>query len=61
MAALLSRDLSQEEAERNLSDRIELTLQAMTEIAKHLAPLPGRKNLIWVSGSFPLLVAHIYR
>ena len=59
MAALLSRDLSQEEAERNLSDRIELTLQAMTEIAKHLAPLPGRKNLIWVSGSFPLSSAYI--
>lgn len=59
MAALLSRDLSQEEAERNLSNRIELTLQAMTEIAKHLAPLPGRKNLIWVSGSFPLSSAYI--
>ena len=59
MATLLSRDLSQEEAERNLSNRIELTLQAMTEIAKHLAPLPGRKNLIWVSGSFPLSSAYI--
>jgi VWFA-related protein len=59
MAALLGRDLSQEEAERNLSNRIELTLQAMTEIAKHLAPLPGRKNLIWVSGSFPLSSAYI--
>ena len=59
MATLLSHDLSREEAERNLSNRIELTLQAMTEIAKHLAPLPGRKNLIWVSGSFPLSSVYI--
>ena len=26
-------------------------------IARHLAGVPGRKNLIWVSGSFPLIVS----
>ncbi len=36
MAALLSRDLSQEEAEWSLSDRIELTLQAMTENVRYV-------------------------
>ncbi len=29
---------------------------ALTEIAHHLAKVPGRKNLVWVSGSFPLFV-----
>jgi VWFA-related protein len=29
------------------------TLDAMEAIAHHLASLPGRKNLVWVSGGFP--------
>ncbi len=36
-----------------LERRVETTLQALTAIAGHLAGLPGRKNLIWVSGGFP--------
>jgi VWFA-related protein len=36
-----------------LERRVETTLGAMQAIANHLAALPGRKNLIWVSGSFP--------
>lgn len=30
------------------------TLQAMNQLARYLAVLPGHKNLIWFSGSFPL-------
>ncbi len=30
------------------------TLRAIEFIANHLARLPGRKNLIWVSGGFPM-------
>jgi VWFA-related protein len=30
------------------------TLDAMNQIARYLAVIPGRKNLIWFSGSFPL-------
>lgn len=30
------------------------TLQAMNELARYLSVLPGHKNLIWFSGSFPL-------
>jgi len=30
--------------------------QALEAIARHLAPVPGRKSLIWVTGSFPLLI-----
>ena len=35
-------------------DRVLTTLRAMEFIANHLAELPGRKNLVWVSGGFPL-------
>jgi len=34
--------------------RVKRTLDAMNEIAHYLAGIPGRKNLIWFSGSFPL-------
>jgi VWFA-related protein len=34
-------------------NRALLTLQAMEAIANHLAGIPGRKNLVWVSGGFP--------
>jgi len=35
-------------------DRAFRTIRALIAIANHLEPLPGRKNLIWVSGSFPI-------
>lgn len=34
--------------------RVERTIAALDAIANHLAKLPGRKNLIWISGSFPI-------
>jgi VWFA-related protein len=37
-----------------LTNRIVGTLKAIEFIANHLAKTPGRKNLIWVSGGFPL-------
>lgn len=37
-----------------LKNRAESTLAALEAIARHLAGIPGRKNLIWVSSSFPL-------
>ena len=33
--------------------RMSLTLQALETISYHLAALPGRKSLVWVSASFP--------
>ncbi len=43
-------------AERSFytTQRIIGTLKAIEFIANHLAKTPGRKNLIWVSGGFPL-------
>jgi VWFA-related protein len=42
-----------------LNNRILQTLHAIEFIADNLAPLPGRKNLIWVSSAFPLQVGFL--
>jgi len=34
-------------------DRATITLNAFRDIANHLARQPGRKSLVWISGSFP--------
>jgi VWFA-related protein len=34
--------------------RAKYTLDAMSQIARYLSNIPGRKNLIWFSGSFPI-------
>jgi VWFA-related protein len=36
--------------------RLQITLDALTAIARNLKPLPGRKNLIWVSEGFPFSI-----
>lgn len=36
--------------------RIELTLQALQQLSRYLAAIPGRKNVIWFSGSFPITI-----
>ena len=43
-------------AESYLRRRAELTTDALEGIANHLAGVPGRKNLIWVSAAFPLVI-----
>jgi VWFA-related protein len=48
------RDFYTEQAGIALDDRVGITLSAFRIIARALAGMPGRKNLIWVSGSFPL-------
>ena len=37
-----------------LDDRVRLTLSAFRAIAQHVSSLQGRKNLLWVSGTFPV-------
>jgi VWFA-related protein len=42
------------EADFYTVNRVQGTLRALQFIADHLARVPGRKNLIWLSGGFPL-------
>lgn len=42
--------------EVDTTNRVHQTAAALEVIAKHLAGVPGRKNLIWISGSFPFLI-----
>lgn len=34
--------------------RVQMTIEAMEQLARYLSAIPGRKNLIWFSGSFPI-------
>jgi VWFA-related protein len=52
---LLPRE-SMAAADTAFGDRVRITAEAFQEIANHLAWAPGRKNLIWVSGAFPLVI-----
>ncbi len=47
---------SQAESDFYTTNRVLNTLTALEAIAEHLASLPGRKNLIWLSGGFPLQI-----
>lgn len=40
-------------ANESTKDRVRLTVAALIAIAHHVGTLKGRKNLVWVSGSFP--------
>lgn len=52
---MMGRMQSMEAAMRRffVTRRVEKAVGAFNEIAKFLSGLPGRKNLIWLSGSFP--------
>ena len=34
--------------------RVQMTMDALNQLARYLSAVPGRKNLIWFSGSFPI-------
>jgi VWFA-related protein len=36
--------------------RVRMTLDAMQQMARYLSGIPGRKNVIWFSGSFPIAI-----
>ena len=38
----------------NISQRAAMTFEAFNELAQYLSAIPGRKNVIWFSGSFPI-------
>ena len=45
------------EGPQQLDRRLQYTLDGLSSLAHHLAGYPGRKNLIWVSTTFPLGIA----
>ncbi|MEN6608236.1 MAG: VWA domain-containing protein, partial [Bryobacteraceae bacterium] len=49
--------------EREFSDRnrSRTTMAVFNAVAKHLARLPGRKSVIWVSSSFPIFLYDVER
>jgi len=53
---LMLDNLNQSVANIGMATRVRLTTQALEAIANHLAPLPGRKNLVWISASFPFSI-----
>ena len=56
-SADMAENARQAEASQLLTDRVETTLTALGEIGRFLEGLPGRKNLIWYSGSFPAYIS----
>jgi VWFA-related protein len=48
------RDFMAEERAERAGDRVGMTLQAFQALARYLSQFPGRKNVMWISGSFPL-------
>ena len=44
-----------------VKSRVESTKDALIAIARHVAKVPGRKNLIWISGSFPLIIIQAHQ
>ena len=55
-SAAALREFQQENASSQTDTRIHLTLEAMQQLARYLQAIPGRKNVIWFSGSFPITI-----
>jgi VWFA-related protein len=51
------QNFEKEEYSFTLDLRAKETLGALTQIGQYLSGIPGRKNLIWVSESFPISIA----
>jgi VWFA-related protein len=49
-------EFQQETESDQVDQRLSITLSALNQLARTLAGYPGRKNLIWVSETFPLLI-----
>lgn len=52
------QDAFQRQANTYIQERVEITVGALIDIANYAKALPGRKNLLWISGSFPFSVGY---
>jgi VWFA-related protein len=55
-AAADMQQFAAEEGSTRSETRLKLTLEALQELARYLAAIPGRKNVAWFSGAFPLAI-----
>lgn len=56
----LVRTLQHSEVQQQVMDtneRVGITLDSMTSLARYLSGISGRKNIVWLSGSFPVAIA----
>ena len=55
-AAADMKQFAAEEGSTRSETRLKLTLEALQELARYLGGIPGRKNVAWFSGAFPLAI-----
>ncbi|MGA2745670.1 MAG: VWA domain-containing protein [Candidatus Sulfotelmatobacter sp.] len=55
-SAAALQQFQQETASSQTDVRIQMTLEALQQLALYLQGIPGRKNVIWFSGFFPLSI-----
>ena len=55
-AAAAMRQFAAEQNSIRTDVRIKLTLAALQQLADYLAAFPGRKNVAWFSGAFPVVI-----
>ncbi len=56
----LLHGLEQMQTEQQATDtdaRVEITIDALIQLARYLSGIPGRKNVVWLSGSFPISIS----
>ena len=49
-------EFQQETESAQVDQRLAITMSALNQLARNLSGYPGRKNLIWVSETFPLII-----
>ncbi len=55
-AAADMQQFQAEEGATRSGQRIQMTLEAFQQLAQYLAGIPGRKNVAWFSGAFPVAI-----
>ena len=49
-------DMQARQVSQQMQVRARITMEALEQLARYLAGVPGRKNLLWFSGSFPTYI-----
>ncbi len=55
--AMLLNDMHSKLSDLADAQRVSITAQAIEAIANHVSGIPGRKNLVWISGAFPISIS----